>query len=335
MGDTITKAPEQSPRSPGSSSTCSSADSGSEPSPFFPTARSPGTSSRSSSVSVDDWEDGIEAPVLQRVTTADTWEDIQPPVLNRLTTLDRWEEQCDKWCALDSTAAKARAPEQPWCDGEASSNAWAINGANMDQPMPAGVAPVAFLVPVPVTSMLPVANVWAPSHQHEGPTGEGTAIPNAVAQPQALTLAQSNEGTLLVRWTVDARKLRSNDKQAVSPSFDISSFGNVPMASFKMIMYPKATIGVHGGACFKKAGGRGILQLKCESDLRDTHTNLTFRFAIGRGSARQGPCRSFTHDFAANAMAEACRSVMWNFEEVVNQESMTFDVELEISMNAA
>jgi hypothetical protein len=130
--------------------------------------------------------------------------------------------------------------------------------------------------------------------------------------------------------------LRSNDKQAVSPSFDISSFGNVPMASFKMIMYPKTTTtGVHGGECFKKTGGRGMLQLKCESDLHDTHTNLTFRFAIGSGNAKQGPCRSFTHDFAVNAMAEVCRSVVWNFEEAVNQESMTFDVELEISVNAA
>jgi hypothetical protein len=284
---------------------------------------------------LDDWEDEVETPVLQRVDTADAWEHTQHPGLNRLTTLDRWEEQCDNRWALDGTAAAAHTPEQLWYDGEAFSNVWAFNGTNMDQPMPAGAAPMAFLMPVPVASMLPIANVWTSAEQHESPPGEDTTIPKAVAQPQGLTLALSNEGTLLVRWTVDARKLRSNDKQAVSPSFDLSSFGNVPLASFKILMHPKATIpGRHGGECFRKAGGRGMLQLKCESDLCDTRTDLTFWFAIGRGEARQGPCKPFTHDFGANAIADECRSVTWNFDKVVDQVSMTFDVELEIAMNA-
>merc|ERR1712151_531709 len=108
------------------------------------------------------------------------------------------------------------------------------------------------------------------------------------------------------------------------------AFGTRPQVPFRIIMHPKSVKGDLGGACFKKARGLGTLQLKCEEDLCDTVSNMVFRFTVGRGDRRQGPCRFFTHDFAANALAEACRTVEWNFAESVGQESWTFDIGLEI-----
>jgi hypothetical protein len=162
---------------------------------------------------------------------------------------------------------------------------------------------------------------------------EETPVQLLTQQSKALTLSQ-RPGYLHAHWSLDARKLRSNDKQAVSPSFDLP-IKDGPKGPFKIIVLPKPTSGGHGGECFKKANGRGMLQLKCESDVFEAFTRLTFSFAIGRGTARQGPCTPVTHDFAANAMAEGCRAVEWDLAGAVDTGSQTLDLELVIWLNNA
>merc|ERR1719401_3025070 len=61
-----------------------------------------------------------------------------------------------------------------------------------------------------------------------------------------------------VRWTVDARKLKSKDTEAVSPPFCIDETGDI---EFKMLLRPRVTAETKGGASFKKARGRGVVEL--------------------------------------------------------------------------
>merc|ERR1711865_1197386 len=72
------------------------------------------------------------------------------------------------------------------------------------------------------------------------PPGTSAANMAASPQPQALTRAFIiNSMVYRVNWTVDGRKLRGNDKQAVSPPFELSFGGNFPAVTFKMMIYPK------------------------------------------------------------------------------------------------
>merc|ERR1719148_158595 len=58
-------------------------------------------------------------------------------------------------------------------------------------------------------------------------------------QAQSLKRAYSpSSGVYRVHWLVDARKLRGNDKQAVSPPFELFSAHRQHGATFKMMIYP-------------------------------------------------------------------------------------------------
>merc|ERR1719253_1353210 len=79
-----------------------------------------------------------------------------------------------------------------------------------------------------------------------------------------------------IRWTVDARKLKSTDREAVSPTFDVGEM------KFKMVLKPKAMDSNKGGACFKKSRNKGYVELRCvtELDIEDAgrlKPTLTFR----------------------------------------------------------
>jgi len=72
-----------------------------------------------------------------------------------------------------------------------------------------------------------------------------------------------------IRWTVDSRKLKSADREAASPIFELSFAGPV---EFRMILKPRAVHDSKGGASFKKAQGWGSIELKCLCDV-DMLTN--------------------------------------------------------------
>jgi hypothetical protein len=155
-------------------------------------------------------------------------------------------------------------------------------------------------------------------------------------QPQTLMKAfDPGTGTTHVRWTVDARKLRGNDKHAVSPHFDIHFGSHLPsVVPFKMMIGPNSTDAGKGGACFKKACGKGFVQLKCES-MSEAALDVAFRFAIGNGKKKLPACRFVEHNFSASAICEQTRTIEWDFNKAVDQESMTFDIFLEVSNTAA
>merc|ERR1740130_529695 len=84
------------------------------------------------------------------------------------------------------------------------------------------------------------------------PDASAAPVLAAPAAPQPQTLMRSfslNTSTYRIQWHVDARKLRGNDKQAVSPPFEISFGGQA--VTFKMMIYPKVVSDAKGGASFK------------------------------------------------------------------------------------
>eukprot|EP00442_Polarella_glacialis_P008818 CAMPEP_0115083666 /NCGR_PEP_ID=MMETSP0227-20121206/20719_1 /TAXON_ID=89957 /ORGANISM="Polarella glacialis, Strain CCMP 1383" /LENGTH=422 /DNA_ID=CAMNT_0002472163 /DNA_START=59 /DNA_END=1327 /DNA_ORIENTATION=+ len=164
--------------------------------------------------------------------------------------------------------------------------------------------------------------------------GGGAAIgaPPLAPQPQTLTRAFSvKSGFFRVHWTVDARKLRGNDKQAVSPPFELSFGSQFPNVTFKMMIYPKAVSDSKGGASFKKARGHGYVQLKCEAELSEAIANVAFRISIGSGDKMQPPRGPVAHNFSSSAVCGLPKEQEeWDFESVKDTDSMTFVVCLEI-----
>lgn len=135
-----------------------------------------------------------------------------------------------------------------------------------------------------------------------------------------------------IRWTVDARKLKSTDKEAVSPQFDLTFSGGV--VPFKMIMRPRAVAQERGGASFKRSRGRGNIQLRCMAESDDgTKPVVTFRLGVGSDKAAKqlkprGPVR---HDFSEkNICGLPAGQDDWDFGKAVDDKTQTFVVCLEI-----
>jgi len=147
-------------------------------------------------------------------------------------------------------------------------------------------------------------------------------------QPHTLTRDQSVSQPHLnrINWTVDARKLRGNDKQAVSPPFSLNFGPQFHDIVFKLMLYPKVVSDSKGGASFKKARGCGFVQLKCEAELSQADANVQWRIVIG-GVAR-GPV---IHNFSNSAVSRLPKDKEeWEFSTAVDQDSQTFVVCLEI-----
>jgi len=124
-------------------------------------------------------------------------------------------------------------------------------------------------------------------------------------------------------WTVDAKKLRGNDRSAVSRPFLLAIGGpRCPVVTCKMMIYAKTMADRRGGQSFKLSGGQGSLQLKCEQDL-DSRGIVDLRFSVGAN----GASRQVQHDFSESA---ACTSQDWDFSKLVDKKAQTFAVHVEV-----
>jgi hypothetical protein len=162
-------------------------------------------------------------------------------------------------------------------------------------------------------------------------TGQSASF-SAPPQPQELQRAFSiSTQVFRVSWTVDGRKLKGNDKQAVSPPFELSFGIGFPQVTFKMMIYPKQMSDAKGGASFKKAKGVGFVQLKCEAELSEALSPVNFRISVGKGDKLQPARGPVLHNFAQSAVAGLPKDKeAWNFNDVLDQDSQTFVVTLEI-----
>merc|ERR1711988_963068 len=137
-----------------------------------------------------------------------------------------------------------------------------------------------------------------------------------------------------VSWQVDAKKLESQDKQAVSPQFiiDLPELGPQP---FKIALYPKIVNDGKRGASFKKAKGKGRVLLKCEAQLPRDSPELGFRIGIGRGDKLQVPRGPVAHNFSEQSMCGLQKAdEEWDFNAAVD-ESGTFVVSVALAASVS
>jgi hypothetical protein len=145
-------------------------------------------------------------------------------------------------------------------------------------------------------------------------------------QPQTIAQEVGRDGRLRIKWTVDSRKLKANDKAVISPSFEIHSIAG----TFRMIINPSTTK-FRGGTTFKNSNGRGNVQLKCETD---SASSIRFRISIGDGrpGGKHVPSRGdVQHNFAHGGVCGLPKhQEEWDFNRVVDEASKTFVVCVEI-----
>lgn len=194
----------------------------------------------------------------------------------------------------------------------------------------------------PVGPLLFGRQLSAPASVPAPRTSVSMPVRSLLPQPQTLKhrCEGRSSGADLVQWihhidwVVDARKLGGNDKQVVSPPFKVHLAPSCPEATFKVLLYPKASHDARGGAAFKKSRGRGFLKLKCESDVVcavEEQCLVQFSFAIGE--EERGPV---LHDFAKACLGGLQRSEeLWDFGSVVDDESETFCVFLHVCVQAS
>jgi len=177
-----------------------------------------------------------------------------------------------------------------------------------------------------VLAHLPAELQPGPAHESQAlQPGQGWCLlplpQSGPLKPQSLQMSTcATTGQRRLEWLVDSRKLRGNDKQAVSPSFDIACDGTE--MPFRLMLYPKRS--------FKSSGGRGSVTLKCEVDLAEGAAPLTYRSYIGSGAAAL-PSAPVTHDFSKSALSRLPSDVgELNFSAVVDEALSVFVVALEV-----
>jgi hypothetical protein len=126
---------------------------------------------------------------------------------------------------------------------------------------------------------------------------------------------------LKVRWPVEAKKLQCRDKQIVSPTFEVA-----PGCFFKLMLKPCAVGDGRYQDGFRKARGRGSVELKCVDESSFFSPTLRFWISIGDGSLR-GPV---VHNFSQSTVCGLTKSEqIFDFSAAVDDKSSTFLVTLQ------
>jgi len=99
---------------------------------------------------------------------------------------------------------------------------------------------------------------------------------------------------------------------------------------FRMMLSPKAVSEKRGGQCFKKAKGKGKVQVKCEaSGNAALDRRLHLRVSVGRETAQA----FIVHDFAQEGVCSLPEEEQqWDFAQAVDSERQIFLVTLEVSL---
>jgi hypothetical protein len=132
-----------------------------------------------------------------------------------------------------------------------------------------------------------------------------------------------------VDWIVDARKMKGNDRQVVSPPFELPVFaasGQEAQVTFKLMICALSRGDWKGGTSFKKSSSKGVIHLKCEGDLDESVADVSFCFAVGSaaGLPTSLPRGPLTHNFARCAVGRLPDDqAEWDFTSAVDEDSLT------------
>mmetsp|Transcript_44601 Transcript_44601/g.95859 ORF Transcript_44601/g.95859 Transcript_44601/m.95859 type:complete len:653 (-) Transcript_44601:334-2292(-) len=135
-----------------------------------------------------------------------------------------------------------------------------------------------------------------------------------------------------INWAADARKFGTQDKQLVSPPFDLSLPG-FEAQQFALVIHPVAVHQSRRGSGFRKSKGRGSIEVKCLSTrLPPNYPRVTFMVAVGNNGPRREPARGpVTHDFAEQSCAGLPKKrEEWDLKAGVDEASRTLLVNVEM-----
>jgi hypothetical protein len=130
-------------------------------------------------------------------------------------------------------------------------------------------------------------------------------------------------------WTVDGKKVRGSDREAVSPAFKVKDCFDL---EFKLVLKPKMVEYTKGGSSFKNSNGTGYIELRCVSDndaLMSCEATLSFKLSI-KSARRQEKFRGpVFHNFKERTTCGLVDSQNeWDFRRIVD-DTNTFVVILE------
>jgi len=161
-------------------------------------------------------------------------------------------------------------------------------------------------------------------------------LPPMQPRPLGVELVVNGLHQMLL-WTVDARKLKSTDTQAVSPEFQLT-FQQEQAVNFQTVIRPTAKPTRNGGIShkFKQAGGKGSIELCCR-DADPTIPPVSFRFSVCSGkdfaNPELPPGALVSHDFTTKTTCPGQEE--WDFERAVDDATKTFIVCLEMLPSSA
>lgn len=152
-------------------------------------------------------------------------------------------------------------------------------------------------------------------------TGEDNDEKHFIRDLQVEPLDRACAHPLKVRWPVDAKKLQCRDKQIVSPTFEVA-----PGCFFKLMLKANAVGDGRYQEGFRKARGRGSVELKCVDESSFFSPTLRFWISIGDGSLR-GPV---VHNFSESTVCRLTKGEqIFDFLAAVDDKSSTFLVALQ------
>lgn len=209
--------------------------------------------------------------------------------------------------------------------------------------LPAGLPPGTTLILVP-TAMGSVAgptsagtdqSAAAPKQATPSspPSSKPSSKPTSPAgspKTQTIRKFEGKDGALRIKYVVDARKLKANDKAIISPPFEISAANP---GQYRVVINP-SPIKARGGPTFKNSSGMGNVQLKCENPAEGG--NISFMIAINDGrpnTSKSEPARGpIEHSFADGAVCGLRKTQEeWDFNRVVDHSTKTFSVFIDIA----
>jgi len=126
-----------------------------------------------------------------------------------------------------------------------------------------------------------------------------------------------------IKWSADARKLKSTDRQMISPgNFEIS-----PGSFVKLMLKPKSIGDRKGEANFRKSEGVGSIEIKLVGSV-ESPPRVRFCVSVGEQDCR-GPVE---HDFGKSRVCSLPKELEnWDFRSAVNPKTSTFLVSLQFT----
>lgn len=153
---------------------------------------------------------------------------------------------------------------------------------------------------------------------------------------EPLTL-DPDSGCMRAFWHVPKKKLESKDTHPhVSSQFTVPVGTAFPSVPFKLMITPKVANDAKGGASFKKAKGKGYVELSCEATLPEDAPEVQFRIGVGKEkeTSKTETRGTVSHNFHQQKIGRLPKDqAEWNFESAVDSTSSNFVVCLEILQN--